>query len=214
MPSALDAFEKNVFEENSEDYFDLMTNEDEAGNSQDGFFPKTPDLRRRRHSSLGLSSNLRNKFRPRDNIAMMGDMELLTSAQHRDKAGLGGFRSASVKPRHHLKANGEIDLTTTNLESFKERRAQSQRSGIEKPRHHLSATGILDLKTTTSENFKSTGRPDRAEKIDRNNLKLSGELSLRTTNKDYKHYGEVASSEIRAEPPWFIQQHHNPIIIS
>ena len=76
-----------------------MTNEDEAGSSQDGFFPKTPDLRRRRHSSLGLgSSNLRNKFRPRDNIAMMGNMELLTSAQHRDKAGLGGFRSASVKP--------------------------------------------------------------------------------------------------------------------
>ena len=76
-----------------------MTNEDEAGSSQDGFFPKTPDLRRRRHSSLGLASNPRNKFRPRDNIAMMGDMELLTSAQHRDKAGLGGFRSASVKPR-------------------------------------------------------------------------------------------------------------------
>ena len=77
-----------------------MTNEDEAGSSQDGFFPKTPDLRRRRHSSLGfVGSNLRNKFRPRDNIAMMGDMELLTSAQHRDKGGLGGFRSASVQPR-------------------------------------------------------------------------------------------------------------------
>ena len=81
-------------------------------------------------------------------------------------------------------------------------------------RHHLAATGILDLKTTTSENFKNTGKPDRAEKIDRNNLKLSGELCLRTTNRDYKHYGEVASSEIRAEPPWYIQQHHNPIIIS
>ena len=77
----------------------MMTNEDEAGSSQDGFFPKTPDLRRRRHSTAGLSSNPRNKFRPRDNIAMMGAMELLTSAQHRDKAGLGGFRSASVQPR-------------------------------------------------------------------------------------------------------------------
>ena len=75
-----------------------MTNEDEAASSQDGFFSKTPDMRRR-HSTIGLVSNLRNKFRPRDNIAMMGDMELLTSAQTRDKAGLGGSRSSSVKPR-------------------------------------------------------------------------------------------------------------------
>ena len=81
------------------DYFDLMPTEDEPGSSQDGFFPKTPDLRRRRHSTVGLSSNLRSRFRPRDNIAMMGDMELLTSAQHRDRAGLGGFRSASIQPR-------------------------------------------------------------------------------------------------------------------
>ena len=85
-------------------------------------------------------------------LACRGDMELVTSAQHRDSAGLGGWRSHSVKPRHslavevyvvihlkyksflrhHLKANGEIDLTTTTLESFKEKRGE--RSGIEKPR--------------------------------------------------------------------------------
>ena len=64
---------------------DLSLEDD--GGQEDGFFPKTPDLRRRGGSSLGLGSrelphhhqatpsrkstgNLRHKFRPRDNIAI------------------------------------------------------------------------------------------------------------------------------------------------
>ena len=64
---------------------DLSLEDD--GGQEDGFFPKTPDLRRRVGSSLGLGSrelphqhqatpsrkstgNLRHKFRPRDNIAI------------------------------------------------------------------------------------------------------------------------------------------------
>ena len=56
-------------------------------NLEDGFFPKTPEPRRRGNSSLGLGTrelgqpyqaspsrkstgNLRHKFRPRDNIAI------------------------------------------------------------------------------------------------------------------------------------------------
>ena len=114
--------------------------------------------------------------------------------------------------RNHLKTKGDIDLRTTTLESFKEKRAE--RSGIEKPRHHLSATGKLDLKTTTSENFSMGGKADRAERVDRDNLKVGGERNLQTTHRDYQNYGSVSPSDIRAAPSWYSQPSHNPIIIS
>ena len=124
-----------------------LTLEDES-NLEDGFFPKTPDSRRRGNSSLGLGTrelaqpyqaspsrkstgNLRHMFRPRDNIAMRGDMDLVTEAQQRDSAGLGGFRSHSVKPRHSLALDGMVEYRTNNKEF---RGQQASKATIEKPR--------------------------------------------------------------------------------
>ena len=81
--------------------------------AEDGFFPVTPDVPRRGRSSLGLGArelpqyphsrmstgNLRSKFRPRDNILMAGNMDLVTVTQQTGSQGLGGRRSASVRPR-------------------------------------------------------------------------------------------------------------------
>ena len=83
----------------------------------EGFFPVTPDLPRRGNSSQGIgqreyqdpiisstlsrksTGNIRSLYRPRDNIAMAGNMDLTTVTQESVGAGVGGFRSASVKPR-------------------------------------------------------------------------------------------------------------------
>ena len=82
---------------------------------------------------------------------LRGDMELVTEAQQRDSAGLGGFRSHSVKPRHSLALDGQVDYKTIN----KEFRGQlASKAALEKPRNHLKAKGELDLRTTTLESFK------------------------------------------------------------
>ena len=95
-------------------------------------------------------------------------MELVTSAQHRDSAGLGGWRSHSVKPRHSLALAGSVDYNTNNKEF---RGDTTTRAAIERPRsvqvyvlihlkyksflrHHLKANGEIDLTTTTLESFK------------------------------------------------------------
>ena len=81
-------------------------------------------------------------------------------------------------------------------------------------RHHLSATGKIDLTTTTSETFSMRGKADRAERVERDTLKVSGERSLLTTNTDYQHFGAVSPSEMRAAPSWYCQPSHNQVIIS
>ena len=45
------------------------------------------------------TGNLRSKYRPRDNILMAGPMDLVTVTQQTGAQGIGGFRSASVRPR-------------------------------------------------------------------------------------------------------------------
>jgi len=101
----------------------------------EGFFPVTPDVPRRGNSSLGLGSreypdplsssphsrmstgNLRSKYRPRDNILMAGNMELTTVTQQTTGAGaVGGFRSASVRPKDQLRFSRNMELQSTNTE--------------------------------------------------------------------------------------------------
>ena len=86
--------------------------------------------------------------------------------------------------RHQLLTNGDLDLKSTTLETFKSN--SGRRANIEKPRNHLMTTGDIDLKTTTSENFHFDGKFEKVEKVRRDNLKLTGERQLRTTHHDYK----------------------------
>ena len=53
-------------------------------------------------------------------------------------------------------------------------------------RHHLQNDGIIDLKTTTSENFNFEGRVEKVDRVNRDNLRLSGERALKTTHHDFK----------------------------
>ena len=86
-----------------------------VGELDEGFFPVTPDVPRR-GSLIGIGTqelmrnsgsphsrmstgNLRSKYRPRDNILMAGPMDLVTITQETGAQGLGGLRSASVRPR-------------------------------------------------------------------------------------------------------------------
>lgn len=81
-------------------------------------------------------------------------------------------------------------------------------------RNHLQSTGNLELKTTTSEAFLADRRAEKMEKIKRDNLTISGDRILRTTHNDFKHFGNISSSEIRAIPPWFSEPKSKQIIIS
>ena len=53
-------------------------------------------------------------------------------------------------------------------------------------RHHLQNDGIIDLKTTTSENFNFEGKVEKVDRVNRDNLRLSGERALKTTHHDFK----------------------------
>ena len=53
-------------------------------------------------------------------------------------------------------------------------------------RHHLQNDGVIDLKTTTSENFNFEGKVEKVERVNRDNLRLSGERALKTTHHDFK----------------------------
>lgn len=123
----------------------------------------------------------------------------------------GEERRGSCPPRNNLKLGGSVDYITNNHD-FKG--APLARAALARPRHHLQNDGIIDLKTTTSENFNFEGKVEKVDRVNRDNLRLSGERALKTTHHDFKNYGEVSSSELRAVPQWFIEPRSNPIIIS
>ena len=76
-------------------------------------------------------------------------------------------------------------------------------------------TGDLDLLTTTSQNFHYSGNSDKPEKVKRDNLKIGGDISLKTTHHDFVNFSDKMSpSNLRAAPQWFTEPKINPIIIS
>lgn len=233
----------NGLGELDEGFFPVTPDVPRRGNSSIGLgareqlYSGSPHLR----MSTG---NLRSKYRPRDNILMAGPMDLVTVTQQTGAQGIGGFRSAvrprdqlsfpgemellsshtdynrgghgterrgSCQPKNHLKLDGSVEYRT-NSHDFKG--TSSSRVEIEKPRNHLQSTGNLELKTTTSEAFLADRRAEKMEKIKRDNLKISGERILKTTHNDFKHFGDISSSEIRAIPPWFTEPKSKQIIIS
>ncbi|XP_023323656.1 uncharacterized protein LOC111697769 [Eurytemora carolleeae] len=182
------------------DYTYVAPGLEESGNLGTRFPSSRPDTmfssRRISTSSSNLDTSSFNpgrwngysftsvNMKPRDNLALEGDIDYTTYRYQPSSFSAESSRTATRKPRDNLALEGDIDYTTYRYQpsSFS---AESSRTATRKPRDNLELKGEMDFYKQNYQHSRSALLQRPTSQRPRDNLSLNGSMQFRTDKHEY-----------------------------